>query len=241
MEHEQLRQAYMDGELTACEAAAFEDSLSEAERAGLLAEQRLHRGIADTLACEVPCPDALWEQTRTALGRRNAPRPAWRRLGTAVSVLAAAAIALVVSMWLINIDEESTIVMAARSVDELRAESEIPPGMAETEAYLAHHGIPFTFDPDRRPLGVQLFHRLNFVGAKTNHVWGDEVVSLLVVCCNSPVKLVFAEKKSDAAKALGEAAASSDQIQTLQSVDGYLVAVVSDHGAPYIMDIFVRQ
>ena len=241
MEHEQLRQAYLDGELTACEAAEFEATLSDADRAGLLAEQRLHRGIADALACEVPCPDGLWEQTQAALRRQTGPRPVWRRVGTAASVLAAAAIALMVSMWLFNVNEESSIVMAARSVDELRAESEIPAGPDEAEAYLAAHGIHLTFEPQRRPKLIQVFHRLDFVGAKTNHVWDEDVVTLLVVCCNSPVKVVFAKKKSEAAKALGEAAATSEEVQVLQPFDGYVVAVVSHHGAPYIMDVFVRE
>lgn len=242
MEYEQLREAYLDSELSASEAAEFDAALSEADRAGLLAEQRFLRGVTDALACEVPCPDALWERTQQAMRGGKSTRQAWRRFGTAATVLAAASIALVVSMSLGNISEETSVVMAARSIEELRAESEIPPGEDAAEAYLAERGIPFTLEPGKRPETAQMAHMLRVVGAKTNHVWGDDVVSMLVVCCDTPVKVVFAKKKSEAAKAIGEAAATSDQIQVLKPVNDYLLAVVgNDHGEPYITDIFVQD
>ena len=64
---EQLWQAYLDGELSACEAAQFETTLSEAERRRLAAELRFDRALADRLRQHL-------RRQQTAGGKRGGRR-----------------------------------------------------------------------------------------------------------------------------------------------------------------------
>ena len=59
-EREKLWMAYLDGEMTSTEAAAFDASLTPEERARLAGEMRLESGLAAALQGDVVCPDAVW-------------------------------------------------------------------------------------------------------------------------------------------------------------------------------------
>lgn len=259
-----LRQAYKDGELTTCEAASFEASLNEYERKVLLAEQEFERKAAHLLARAVQCPDAVWERTAQALRRESATVSFWRRFPSQGALMTAASIALLLSFWfvmhlpqpderLIPFGSQGTAAASAGEVDvemllrstttvaELQAESVIPPGAEEANAFLAANHFPFRLDAGHRPGLVQAFHGVEIVGAKMSHLSGDPVLSLLASCCGQPVKMLLAQQNSRAAKQLGEAAASSGMVQTLQPLDGYVAATISDHQAPYLADMFVRQ
>lgn len=51
-----MRQAYLDGELSASEASEFEATLDAAERERLAAEVRFENGLAERLAQDAKCP-----------------------------------------------------------------------------------------------------------------------------------------------------------------------------------------
>ena len=68
-EHEKLRSAYLDGELSASESARFDESLTPGQRERLAGEMRFESAMSETLSKGASCPDALWLRT---LARREA-------------------------------------------------------------------------------------------------------------------------------------------------------------------------
>ncbi len=243
-DQEQMWQAYVDGELSACEAAQFEASLTEAERMRLASEMRFERALSDRLREGCACPTETWQRARSMAlecGGAGTHR-ASRRLAIAGAALAAAAaLAFVLSdvTGLFEAAPDSNVIHAAVSVEELEAESETDPGWESVQAYLDAHGIRLTLTDRERILGLIRPHpKLEIVGARTNRFGGGEVTELLVACCDKPVKVILAPKHSSAAQALAKAAAEDGaDIQATRKVNGYVAAVVATHPAHGLVNL----
>lgn len=240
-----LWQAYIDGELSASETAEFEASLTGAERERLAAEQRFERGFSETLSRGGECPAEVWRRTLALVSerRKSAGPPTRRRWAMGgLGLLAAASIALMLAIFIPGAPDSESVVLAANTVEELAALSETEPGREAAVEYLRAHDIGFELVPEDS-LGIAAIHYgIEVVGARASKTSRDEVVELLMACCEYPIKLVMAPRGSATARALGKAASEpGGEVQALRVIDGYVAAVVGKHPAPGLIDLFADE
>ena len=239
---EHLWQAYLDGELTVIEMSEFEASLDEDARERLAAEMRFEGGLAERLSQDVKCPDEVWERTKALLaGKQEAPAPSFRRWYLGVATLATAAtLAFMISLsGPVNPDVASALMLAAETVEELAATSETDADADAVRTYLADHNVDLELNPMESLAIASAHHPLEIIGARTYEVNGEPVVEMLFGCCARPVKVMMAAQGSDVAILIGLASAHGNgDVQATRTVGRYLVAVVSDHPAPGLLDIF---
>ncbi len=245
LDREKMRQAYLDGELSASETAEFEASLSAAEREQLEGELGLEAGLGEVLSRGVDCPEALWKalESRMAGAQSDKTRhrfPAWRLVALGA---AAAGIVFALGLFASQTDTVSSpaVVVAAETVDELALMSLSGPGIEEAESYLRDHHVEVQLLQPAK-LGMASIHGgITVLGAREEAVGTDRVVSLLMACCNHPVKVVFARKGSAAAEAIGKAVGDGGQVQATRVIGDYVAAVVGTHSAHGLLDIVAGQ
>lgn len=241
---EQLWQAYLDGELSACEAAQFETTLSDAERRRVAAELRFDRALADRLRRNADCPDGLWGRTRTKLAPTG--RAKIRRLVFAGAAVAAAMLAVFVLPEFYPYGFAgfvgSDVIHAAASVEDLIAQSETEPGLPNVQLYLDERGISLSLLKDALLFRGGPGHPPGkILGARQVRFAGTRVTEVYVDCCGRPVKFVLAPQGSRAARLLAEAAAEPGYVQATNNVGDYAIAVVARHPSDRLMDLFNAQ
>ena len=243
LDREKMRQAYLDGELSASETAEFEAALTPAEREQIEGEVGLEAGLGEVLSRGAACPDALWRglETRMAEGRSDKKRnhyPSWR-----LAAAAAAGIVFAVSLFAPQSKDVASpaVVLAAETVDELARMSLTGPGIEEVETYMRGHHVEVQILQPAK-LGMASMHRgIEILGAREEAVGNDRVVSLLMACCDHPVKVVFARRGGPAAEAIGKAAAGGGHVQATRAIGAYIAAVVGTHPAHGLLDIVAGQ
>lgn len=239
---EHLWQAYLDGELTVIEMSEFEASLNEDEREQLAAEMRFEGGLAERLSQDVKCPDEVWERTKALLtGQKEEYVPTFRRWYWGMATLAtAAALAFMISLYVpVKQDASFPLLLAAETVADLAATSETDANSESVQAYLASHDIELELNSMESLAMASTHHHMAVIGARTIKVNNEPVVEMLFGCCGHPVKVMMASQGSDAAILIGLASANGNgEVQATRSVGHYLTAVVSDHPAPGLLDIF---
>lgn len=245
---EMMRQAYLDGELSVSEVSEFEATLDEAERERLAAEVHLENGLAERLAQDAKCPDDVWERTKALVAEQHAPaRPArLRRWYWGAATLAAASVAFFVANNAPTPAAPSAIVMAAESVEDLAATAECDASREVVQAYLHDHDVELKIgEIEKVAKGSMMKHYgIEILGARSEELpSGKRVVEILFGCCEYPVKVLMAEKGSDAAIEIGEAAGAQNKnhVLTTRTVDGYIAALVGRHQAHGLLDIFGGQ
>ncbi len=243
-DREQMWQAYVDGELSACEAAQFESSLTEPERARLTSEMRLERALSERMRGAVPCPAELWQRVRaSALETEDAIRrgPARRWVLAGTTLAAAAALAFVLSdvAGLFDSPEEPNVILAAESLAELKAASETEPGWENAQTFLQAKGVVLTIEDREHLMILMMPHApIEIIGARQDRIAGGEVTELLVACCDKPVKILLARKHTPAARAIVAAAADDgNDVQATRKVKGYVAAVVAKHPSSGLVNI----
>lgn len=248
MQKEQSWQAYIDGELSATEAAVFEASLTESERDQLMADVRFDRALVERLAQNASCPDELWKNTKALLQQQGEAVPVAARRKRwywgAASLVAAASLAFILSLFATPGTSTKTpqLIVSASTLEELRAQSEIESGRDAAQRYLDDKGVGLDISYDIA-LGIMgdHHHPIEIVGARQNIISGVPVTELLFGCCGKPIKVVVARHDSDAAQEIALAAAHHGQIQATRTVGDYFTAVVGDHAAHGLLDIFAKQ
>ena len=239
IDREQQWQAYLDGELSACEAAEFEASLTEAERAHLAAEAKFERSLADHLREGVGCPDEVWARTRARLGAkprgRNGvtTRRRWALTAAALATVVLAAVMLP-SLYPMGFTGllDGGVVLAADSVEQLTAQSETKPDWNSVEDYLHAKGINLDLAAQAVIKRAMPAHRsIDLIGARQERFAGTRVTEVLVNCCGKPVKVILAPRDSPAARAVMTASKGENDILATQPVGSYTVAVVARHPA----------
>lgn len=200
-EREELWMAYLDGEMTAAEAAAFVASLEPGERALSESETRLEAALASRLTAGPACPDATWEQTLALLHGHTAPRQWWRverpLRAVAIFIVAVAAWAAAFGLNYDRIFAQANgsaanpmLALAANSLDEMLASAEVRGGQAEIQAFLDENRIPVALytegnDEHGHPRKAQL------LGAGLERYGAVDVPVIYAACCGKPVKVVF--------------------------------------------------
>lgn len=242
---EQLWQAYVDAELSVTEAAEFEVSLTEVERGRLADDMQFERVLAERLSHEAECPDEVWERTKARvleLGETpvriqvHLKRWYWG----AATLATAAALAFVISLFAASggTPDRPTVILAASSVEELAASSEIEPGSDSAEQFLHEKGVQLHLVDDGALETLVRHHSgIHFIGARQESLEGDPVTEVFVECCGLPVKVLLASLDSNAANRIGVAAAQNGDIQATRVIGDYLAAVVSRHESHGLLDM----
>lgn len=195
-ERDELWMAYLDGEMSAAEAAAFDATLSDAERGRAESEVRLEAALACRIVGECRCPDALWNDLVTSLGAKR--RPAWWHVERPWRLAAAAVLALGVwgSIFTMNYSNifppapDSPLVMKAQKPEDLLPEVTVKGGTNEVQKFL-----------DDQKLGVVMHafndiqatsdHTLALLGAGVETYGGMSVPVVYFDCCHEPAKVVL--------------------------------------------------
>lgn len=244
--------AYIDGELSAAEAETFEQSLDEAGRERLQQEKAIEDALAERLAESVSCPDDFWAAIQAKVQALDAseansgnvvafePR-ARRPMWYAASVAAAVLVAFTLATLFQNrpAADNEAVVMAAASIEELVAGSEVEGGRENVERFLRERGIDLALVEEETIPMASIHHDVHIVGAREERIEGKPVKEVLFACCGYPVKLLTAKRGTPEAAALIAAAERDDNdIQEVREVGGYVTAAVGHHHAPDLLDIF---
>lgn len=240
-EYEKRWMAYLDGQLSAGEASAFDESLDPAGRARVEAEMRLESALSDRLTEGGGCPVELWQKTLAMLDCAD-PTPLSRRFTRRAALWAAAASGLLaVSLGLaygfgasvtgqvVVTEGESPVRMARLGITEtcvsdfaLRAKT--PCSREAIEKYLAEHDIRLALVPDNSEQ-VMMNHRVRPLGSCMGNCPKGEVVEVLFDLDGQPAKLVLARAESSGAKLIRKEAERGTVVRT-KVLGDYLAGVV---------------
>ncbi|MBI2440163.1 MAG: hypothetical protein HYV35_02210 [Lentisphaerae bacterium] len=238
---ENLWSAYLDGEMSAAEAADFDKSLSPADRERFSTEMRFERSLAGVLINNVECPQNLWKRIETDISRRREGRFRPRILtGRAALAIAAAAAILVGGVILhLNRRPPRNIFTVPASVAALAAEAEAPADLEQVRNFLAQHGFNIALHSVatmQEPRG----HKIVMLGARATRRAGDLTVELLYECCGEPVRVIIAREDSQTAHGIRLAQAHG-AVQAARNIGGYRAAVVSRHAAGQLLDLLAES
>ncbi len=238
-EREKLWMAYLDGQMSAAEASAFDESLTAEEREQLAAEMRLEAGIAERLAAKVACPDATWEALRSQLEGKPATVPTnvvrlpLRSLG-----LIAAAAAVVLVFYSVRGGDTVDSAPTSGSFDSAVSVAELE-NMAHgvgVEEYFTQHNIQLAVADFSESHGHSHHKTIRAIGACDGDCPYGSLYEVLFECCGEPVRVVLAEQSSRGARMIKQAQAHG-KVQATRMIGGYLAGVVGIHHAEELLDL----
>jgi len=241
-EREKQWMACLDGQMTAGEAAAFDESLSEDERQRLSAEMRLEQRIGESLREEVRCPDALWAKVRAEMEQPAASaghvvlwrRPLYLALAAAASVL----LVLSAGMYTMNLepagqsypgpDGRPVLVQSIgeeiQTSADLAARSLVPAEKALIENFLSEHDIKLAVNQNPESV-MRAGGKAKLLGACMGNCPKGSIVEVLIDCDGTPAKLVVARSDGHGARII-EAARHRGEVMQTRSIGEYLAGVV---------------
>jgi hypothetical protein len=228
-----LWSASLDGELSATEAAAFEQALSEEERTRLASEMKLESGLAEKLAEPVACPENLWRQTQQQIKFRSGHTARARRVRWGLVSTLAAASFLMAFMFFNR--EETPFIEHISAVKALQQLSQVPVDRSSVQEFLVSHDVALVLEA---PEGKFRGHHpgKTLLGARTLEYEGQPVVQLLYSCCNSPVKVNVAKLGTPAADSLARAR-EEGTITAGRTIGDYYVASLGGHYGGEVLDL----
>ena len=243
---EQMWQAYIDGEMSATEMAAFEESLSASERQLLASDVKFERALSDRLAEDATCPCDVWERTKTLLKSQTEnsgdivpfTRSRYQYYGT---IVAAAMITLMVS-WLIPAftGPSAPVILAEGTVDELAALSELNnPSHEQVQQYMQQNNYKIRLVEINTMRIVQVHSGVKLLGAARSNK--NNVIELYFACCGHPVKIILAERDTPEACDIGHALGQDNDLQDVRLVGNYVAGIVGKHPSVGLLDIFAGQ
>ena len=234
MEQEHKRTAWLDGELSASEAAAFLAELSDAERHELEQEKHLNEGIASLLRADAPCPLSAWKRATAAVYEAEAAQTRTRFQWRKAALIAApiAAVLLVVLMLAVPSTTDATptfLKLAGATVPELEHYSSVQPERDQVDQLLRQYGFNLSLDEISVPAHEEAQGRtLRLIGASTATYRGETVVVLLFACCNKPTQVVITARGGEAERAVREAMERKSVLMARELCPQYMGAVVGD-------------
>lgn len=235
-QHEKLVTAYLDGELSAAEAAELDKSLTPGEKTNLSSEIRLERAIGERLSRGAVCPDEVWQRTLAAIEKqtspvqRFAPRGSWVYGATALAaMLALTAAGLFLNARLTNSGPSVLAIAKGTTVQMLQDETTFRNMDTESvNAYFKEHGFKVAMtNADVQIPGDHHTPRV-LLGLRPVANHGDDVMELMFNCCDRPLKVVVAKMGSRTAREIGDLMAEG-KIQESRRVGGYVAALVGKH------------
>jgi hypothetical protein len=238
-EREKLWMAYVDGEMTASEASAFDETLTSADRDRLSAEACIEAGLAQHLGAEVKCPDALWQRLQDQVGEQHTlPRRTgvpWQRM-----VLLAAAVALVAfgGFWYVNTTPSAPVVALHGvtppdpEVFALKSATDADP--AAVEAYMQDHGIQLALAESMHEGGAT--GRVRLVGSCQGNCPYGSIVEVLFLCGDKPARLLVTKVGSPGSHLISEAL-ETGEVKATKRIGDYLAGLICQGEGMEVLDL----
>lgn len=235
LEVEKLWTAYLDGELSASEAAEFDKSLTSEERKRLSAEMRLETGIASSLTNSAGCPDVVWKRVRARIQSRQ--RGLGLRVLRHIWIPAAAAAVLLFAFFLMRggyQPAQEDFLTVPISVEALLAKAEVPGNPVRVQQFLGEHNIDVLL---KSSIELAPGHHAVLLGAREDRCDGETIIQLFYECCGEPIKIVIAREQSAMAREMARATGKGS-IQASGRAGDFRIAILSEHSAKKLLDLF---
>lgn len=232
--------AYLDGELSASEAAEFDQMLTPADRERLAAEVRYERALGEALAGDESCSDALWRKTVMAVHRYDevlrAPRtPRWVYIATAVAAVLGITAAGV--LYRASQQPRSVFAIPEGFPSEMASRVELngTAPLDEINRFLTGHGFKIAMTTTNveapRPRHAREFH-----GLRSTSNRGEPVIEFYFECCGKPIKMIVAPR-GGATEEEVERRLAAHEVQASRAVGEYVAAVVGRHRAHDFLEL----
>lgn len=233
-QRDKMWNAYLDGELPASEAAAFDQSMTPDERKRLEGELAFERSCAEALSRDAKCPEDVWQRTLAALpeGVGAAPVPTtfpwyWKP----VAALAAMMV-VTISLFAIRVNSAPAefLGLAELNTRTMQETAQLSTStLSDLNAYLEDHNLDVALMPFEAG-----HHPMRLIGARETNFHNEQIVELLFSCCNKPVKVVLVPQGGDAAEAVGKALGDS-VVKASRPVGSQLAVMVGRHESPKLL------
>ena len=198
-ERDELLMAYLDGEMSAAEAASFSAALTDAERGRAEAETRLESALAKRLALGPACPEETWGGVLKQLDAARPARP-WWNLSRPLRI--AAALLLATGAWgvtgymyraqilrALSVQPASPYVMTAQTIEDLTAHALVGGSPEEIQRFLDKEqiGVRLVQEWEQSPHG----RRIDLKGAGLEQYGDIGMPAIYFECCGQPAKIYF--------------------------------------------------
>lgn len=232
-QQDKMWSAYLDGELSAAEAAEFDAALNATTQRRLQGEVTFEHALSEKLRAGVACPDALWAEVRGRLDSR-APMRRLRRWSVPLAIAASLVLgAVFAAQWF----QQPEFLQPIESMADVR--SAHWDGTTTEEVGMLLHDLdlhvqvwPTSTLSDRHTRGAEL------VGARELTYRHEPVVQVVYECCGKPVALWFAREGTPAARAMHRAARHPTRaLGATRSVGNAVVAPVGNHRTTHLADV----
>ncbi len=247
--HEKLVTAYLDGELSAAEAAELDQSLTPEHKANLAAEIRFERSIGERLTRGAKCPDDLWQRTLAAVEAKAAPvvvefkpRPNYWKYATVAmaAMLAITTLGLVAKFNTSTTAPSMFTMQKGTTIELLAAQAELRGhDTAAVNAYFKEHGVKLAMTSADMTIPGDHHTPRELLGMRPATNGDDTVMEMMFNCCGRPLKVVIAKTGSDTAREIGDLV-SEGKIQTVRHVGDYVAALVGRHETHGLLDNFTE-
>ena len=219
-EYDRNWSAYIDGELSASEAEAFESKLSAEELEHLNKEKAFEQSIGDSLSNAPSCPDHLFEDVVKKISAEGG------RSGRAYKLLSVAALAACLGLVFLWPAKQLEANNSPMTVAELKSQAITGDHLDDINKFLREKNIELeltTVDDGHH-------HAKSIIGAGIEKVAGEEVVTLMFTCCGRPAKVYLLRNGSRAEELMvNDGKAAKGSIQALVKKGNYRLAVSSPH------------
>lgn len=244
-ERDHMLSAYLDGELTAAEAAEFDKTLTPEERTRLESELQFEKGLGEVLSRDARCPEALWRRIQLQARNQSASPPRRRThvtrwVGSVGAIAAALLLAFLIAQSMGN--EAPFLRVAEASVNELSAQSEVPlEDLDAVQAFIDARNFHIDLR-SRSVISHDLRHDIHLLGVCEDTFKKERLVRILFDCCGYPVVLVVAKEDGAVADELRRALAKgAGEVQSARVFNGCLAAVVGSHESPELFSFIEEQ
>lgn len=232
--HDERYWSWLDGEMSPAEAAAFRDSLSEADQDRMDADLRLETALGQSLGAPVACPAEAWQKALDQINEaKNARKPKRSRfLRQAYWAIPLAAMLLVALAMTFKGDGSIQPKFLDLINDDdiaLAEHGKVSGNVSLVRAFMEQRKLPVSLNSEDMLDGHSAPYRL--IGAQEVRFSGEPVVRLLFDCDNHPAMLVIASQGGFAAREIGKALAKGS-IRASRSFDAVIVALVG-RDAPF--------
>ena len=247
--HEKLVNAYLDGELSAAEAAELDQSLTPEHKANLAGEIKFERAIGERLARTPKCPDDLWQRTMAAVEAKAAPvvvefkpRPNyWKYATVAMAAMLAITMGGLLATFnntttapsMFTMQKGTTIEMLASQVDLHGHDT------AAVNAYFKEHGFNLAMTSADMTIPGDHHTPRELLGMRPAMNGNDNVMEMMFNCCGRPLKVVIAKTGSDTAREIGDLVAEG-KLQSSRRVGDYVAVLVGRHETHGLLDNFTE-
>ena len=184
---ENMRQAYIDSQLTIEETLRFEASLRAKELSDLQNERHFNDRITKSLSTDTTCPDALWDTLKTTMQQESKVLPfPWRQVRMLAFV---ASIAILLSVSMTTYFNASPHILLPQNIAEAQKRISFSGNYDEVSGMLRSHH--YLVGLKKVPVGD---HSLVLLGIEEEYLDKGKVAKIYFNCCSSLITVVIPHK-----------------------------------------------